>query len=82
MKRITIYQENTKPLNILDDDERSIEELSEDLQQLFIVDRVITLKSTSGNYIIRPNKVTSIEVCEDNSDEIKTFEGDYIKDAD
>ena len=82
MKRITIYQENSKPLNILDNDERSIEELQKDLQQLFKVDRVVSLKTSNGNYLIRPHKVTSIEICEDNTTESKVTEGDYITDAD
>ena len=80
MKRITIYQENSEPLSIVDDDDRTIEDLSDDLQQIFKVDRIICLKATSGNYLIKPHKITSIEICEEPSK--KLFEGDYITDAD
>ena len=70
MKEIVIYQEKMEPLIIEDEDEKELEEYTDNLTKLFDVNNVIVLKCTSGNYILRPHKIVSMKVLENKKVEV------------
>lgn len=64
MKEIIIYQEKIEPLIIEDDDNKDLEEYTQELSKLFEATNVVILSCTSGNYVIRPHKIVSLKVLE------------------
>jgi hypothetical protein len=64
MKQIIIYQENTSPIIIEDDDLSKIEEFSRNLSGLLETGNVSILHTSSGSVVLRPNKISSIVVHE------------------
>ena len=64
MKQIIIYQENTAPIVIEDDDASKIEEYSKTLANLLETGNVSILHTSTSSVIVRPNKISSIVVSE------------------
>lgn len=64
MKQIVIYQENTSPLTIEDNDASKIEEYTRSLANLLESGNVSILHTSEGSVVIRPNKISSIVVYE------------------
>jgi len=65
IKIIKIYQENTKPLILKDADNRDRETYAKELASLLSNHTITILETTHSVAIIRPSKVTSIEVNEE-----------------
>ena len=81
MKRITIYQEKSEPLTLVDHDDTDLTEYSKKLSSILDSPVVTILETTTQNVIIRPNKITSIEVVEDNIEDLKKYE-DVVEEDD
>ncbi|MCK5616085.1 hypothetical protein KAR91_80220 [Candidatus Pacearchaeota archaeon] len=62
MKVITIFQENASPLCLTDNDTSDLSEYTNEISRLLEISNVTILETSSGNAIIRPHKVTGIEV--------------------
>lgn len=63
MKIIEVDKTNGNKICLLDDDEREVDEITENLSELFTSDEVMILKtSNSGNLLIRPSKISSIHI--------------------
>lgn len=64
MKHIVIYQENSSPIAIEDDDSSNIEEFAKSLASLLESNNVSLLHTSQGSLVLRPNKITSVAVYE------------------
>lgn len=64
MKQIVIYQENSSPILIEDEDDAKIEEYSKKLVTLLESNNVSILHTSKSSVIIRPNKISSIVINE------------------
>lgn len=64
-KTVTIYQENTSPIIILDDDERTVEEYSNSLSDFMSLSNISILVTSHSAVVIHPSKIISISVSED-----------------
>lgn len=73
MKRITIYQTNSMPLTIDDNDNSTLENFSRKLSKLLESSNVSILHTSTGSIVIRPDKISSIYISEivDDSMEMK-----------
>lgn len=88
MKIVTIYQDGLEPITIEDyDDNRDIEEYQKELTNIMKSGQIVLLKASSKSVLLRPNKLISIIVEEQNKEvEIKSdskkeeIEEDYITD--
>jgi len=76
MKTITLYIETGEPIIIDDDDDRNIEEYVSDLSSILQEGNIVVLQTSSACMIIRPSRITGIEVKESN---IKKFIKPYNK---
>lgn len=65
MKRITIYQENSNPVTITDADDTDRVSYSKDLANLLSHHAITILVTTHSVAIVRPSKITSIVVDEE-----------------
>jgi len=64
LKLITIYQENNTPFTIEDEDNSNLEDFSRKIATLLESGNVSILHTSSGSIVVRPNKISSIFVCE------------------
>ncbi|MFW9871514.1 MAG: hypothetical protein ACFFG0_00220 [Candidatus Thorarchaeota archaeon] len=64
MKHIIIYQENTSPVVLSDEDESKIEDYSKKASKILESNNVSILHTSQASLIIRPNKITSIVITE------------------
>jgi len=64
-KLIKIIQENVEHIIIEDENDEDLNEYSLKLSNLLSVGNVIVLETTTGNIILRPNKIVSITVIEE-----------------
>ena len=60
MKKIVIYQENSDPITLLDNDSSDMESYSNDTSKILELSKVCILETTSGNILIKPSKINSI----------------------
>ena len=70
MKEITIYTETSEPIIINDEDNTNIEEYSNNLSSILQEGNVVVLQTSGACMILRPSRITGIEVKETN---IKKF---------
>lgn len=66
MKQIIVYQENSVPLYIEDNDGSKIEEFARTLASLLETNNVSILHTSQSSVIVRPNKISSIVINEVN----------------
>ena len=64
MKIITIFYENKDPIIIEDEDNIDLDTYTKKLSDIFDVNKIVILKTTSGNHVLRPNKIVNISVKE------------------
>ncbi len=80
MKQIRIILENTKePLYIRDDDKTDLDEYTKQILEIFDNNKIVTLKTTEGQYIIKPSKVLAIDI---STMAVKDQHEDIITDGD
>lgn len=65
MKVITLYQENSEPLILHDEDKEDKKKYAEQLSNLLSHHTITILETSHSVAIIRPSKVTSIKVDEE-----------------
>lgn len=78
MKRITIFQENTIPIVIEDNDNSQIDEYTKELSSILENNNISLLHTSSESIIIRPNKISAI-VISDNKEVIEGVEQQKIE---
>jgi len=66
MKIIKIFQENNENVELIDNDDTNRVDYTSQLKNLFESNDVIILETSSGSVIIRPHKINSIMVIDDN----------------
>jgi len=71
MKKIVIYQEGSESVQLFDDDGSDISKYAEQLSNLLKSGNVSILNVKSGSFIVRPSKVISILLQEEESHPIK-----------
>lgn len=82
MKKICINYENSFTNLIFDDDDSNLEEYTNELSKVLEVSKVTILETSEGNLILRPHKIMSISVTEEELPKIKSVEEeDVIRDA-
>jgi hypothetical protein len=64
MKKIVIYQENSKPIILQDDDITNISWYTKEVSKILELSKICILETSSGNIILKPSKVNSIFVTE------------------
>lgn len=62
MRKITIYQKGVESVELFDDSTTDIDEYCVELSKLFQVNNVTILKTTSSTFLVRPSKLTGIQV--------------------
>ena len=83
MKRIKIFQENSETIEILDSDSQDLRDYTIETSRLLEVSNVSILETSSGNVIVRPNKVTSIlvdEVIENKEEKVEEPKEEIVED--
>ena len=66
MKIIKIFQENNETIELIDRDDTSRTEYTQQIKNLFKSNDVMILETSSASVIIRPHKIGSILVIDDN----------------
>jgi len=64
MKQVTIFQKNCSPVIVEDSDESSIEDYSKRISQLLENNNISILHTSTCSVIVRPDKISSIHVCD------------------
>ena len=67
MKKLTIFQEYTAPLEIEDWDDSDIKEYTRQISSLLENNNVSILHTSTCSIVLRPNKITSIVVAQTES---------------
>ena len=67
MKELTIFQEYTTPLTIVDWDDSDIKEYTRNISSHLENNNVSILHASTCSVVLRPNKITSIVVMESES---------------
>lgn len=62
MKKLIIYQENLEPIILKDDDNRSLEEYTQELTNLLNSGNISMLTTSNSSVLIRPSKIVSTHV--------------------
>jgi len=65
-KSIIIQQENVSPIYLEDEDDRTLEDYSDALSSFMTLTNISILHTSTGSLIIRPSKICSIAVHEEN----------------
>ena len=66
MKIIKIFQENSKEIELLDDDNTNRNEYTIKLKGIFESSDVMIIETSSASVILRPHKINFIQVIDDN----------------
>ena len=82
MKIIKIFQENNETVELIDDDDTDIVDYTDQLKNLFESSDVMILETSSGSIIIRPHKINSILVVNNNELDSENNEEDIQKTED
>ena len=61
-KTVVVYQENNAPIELIDEDERSLEDYSKSLSKFMTLNNISILKTSHDSIVIRPSKISSIHV--------------------
>lgn len=64
-KTIVIYQENSSPIYLEDDDDRDLEEYTKSLSSFMTLTNISILHTSAATLITRPSKICSMTVHED-----------------
>jgi len=65
MKNISIYYERKHPIIIQDDDNMDLDAYTKKMSEIFDVNKIVILKTTTGNHVIRPNKIIAVSIKEE-----------------
>jgi hypothetical protein len=60
MKRITIYQQKSPVVEVIDDSDMNTDEYCNELSKLFQSSNIAILKTSQSTFIGRPSKINSI----------------------
>jgi hypothetical protein len=77
-KKVTIYQENNVPIELIDEDDRSIEDYSKSLTKFLTNTNISILKLSTSSLIIRPSKISAV-VAEEMEESVKTIKQKPVK---
>ena len=66
MKTIKLYIETGEPITINDEDNKNIEEYTSELSSILQEGNIVVLNTSSSSIILRPSRITGIEVKETN----------------
>lgn len=66
MKIIKIFQENNEIVELIDNDDTNRIDYTSQLKNIFESNDVIILETSSGSMIVRPHKIISILIVDDN----------------
>jgi hypothetical protein len=65
MKVIRIILEHSKdPLFIRDEDKTDLDTYTKKVLEIFDNNRIVTLKTSEGQYIVKPSKILAIDISE------------------
>lgn len=76
MHKITIYQKGAENVELFDDSNMNMDEYCTELSKLFQVNNITILKTTNSVFLVRPSKLTGIQV-----EEVKKIEEQQIEPA-
>jgi hypothetical protein len=62
MRKITIHQNDTQNIEVLDDSSEPIDEYCNRLSELMKMGNIAILKTSSASVVLRPSKVVGIKV--------------------
>lgn len=83
MKIIKIFQENNETVELIDSDDTNRVDYTSQLKNLLESNDVMIFETSSGSMIVRPHKINSILVIDDNElsgdDDIIQHSEDFIK---
>jgi hypothetical protein len=71
MRKITIHQNDTKNIEVLDDSNEPIDEYCTRLSELMKMGNIAILKTSSASVVLRPSKVVGIKVEDSASSKIE-----------
>ena len=64
MKKIIIYNDESKELTLIDDDDTELTAYTKQVSKIMESTKVCILETSSGNTILKPSKINSIFVTE------------------
>jgi hypothetical protein len=70
-KAVTVFQENNAPINMIDEDDKDLDEYSKSLSEFMSQSNISILQMSSSRLVIRPSKITSIFIDEIEADKPK-----------
>ena len=71
MRKITIHQNDTQNIEVLDDSNEPIDEYCNRLSKLMKMGNIAILKTSSASVVLRPSKVVGIKVEDSASSKIE-----------
>jgi hypothetical protein len=76
MKRITIYQQKSPVVEVIDDSDMNTDEYCKELSKLFQSSNIAILKTSQSTFIGRPSKINSIILEDLKTDDTKVVSQD------
>jgi len=73
MRKITIYQQGSSNVEILDDSDLPLDEYCQELSRLFKMTNVSILKTSQSTFIGRPSQLTGIVVEDAQTEETQSI---------
>jgi hypothetical protein len=64
MKKIVINQKGSKIIELLDDDQTDLTTYTKEISKIMEMTKFCILETTSGNIIVKPSEISSINVLE------------------
>jgi len=64
MKKIIINQKDSKEIELIDDDQKDLVTYTKEISKIMELTKICILETTSGNIIIKPSEICSINVFE------------------
>lgn len=64
MKKIIINQKHSKEIEFFDDDNKDLIVYTKEISKIMELTKICILETTSGNIIIKPSEISSINVLE------------------
>jgi hypothetical protein len=72
MKKIIINQKDSKVIELLDDDKLDLTTYTKEISKIMELTKVCILETTSGNIIVKPSEICSINVLEVDNKKLKS----------
>lgn len=72
MKKLTIHQNDTQNIELIDDSDEPLDEYCVRLSHVMKMGNITILKTSSASVVLRPSKVVGIKVEDGASSEVKT----------